>query len=210
MTQTGVIIVGASGHGKIVLSVLLASNHKVWGFLDDNVSLHGTKIGGYEVLGSVNLLQQFSYPSAILAIGVNKTRKKLAKELLNVTWINAIHPRAYVHETVKIGVGSIICAGATIQPDSTVGRHVIVNTSASVDHDSVLEDFVHIAPASHLAGGVHVAEGAFVGMHSAVLPGVDIGAWTMIAAGSVVTKSVSPGAVVKGIPAKIYKKNFFK
>ena len=53
-----------------------------------------------------------------------------------------------------------------------------------------------------MVGPVHIGKGAFIGMNSTILPGVTIGAYSVVAAGSVVTSDVEPHAVVGGVPAK--------
>ena len=48
-----------------------------------------------------------------------------------------------------------------------------------------------------------VGMGASIGAHSVILPGVSIGSWAMIGAGSVVTKNVSDFGLVIGNPARL-------
>jgi acetyltransferase-like isoleucine patch superfamily enzyme len=83
--------------------------------------------------------------------------------------------------------------------------HCIVNTVASVDHDCVLGDFVHVAPGARLCGGVTVAAGAFIGAGAVVVPGRRIGADAIIAAGAVVLTDVPDGSVAAGNPARLVK-----
>ena len=126
----------------------------------------------------------------IVAIGDNSVRKKEALNL-EAEWKKegkpdrfgvAIHPSATVSPQAKIGEGSVICAGAVIVADAVIGKHCIVNTCASVDHDCVLQDFVHIAPGAHLCGGVQVGEGGFVGTGVCLAPGYKVPEWTLIKA----------------------------
>jgi sugar O-acyltransferase (sialic acid O-acetyltransferase NeuD family) len=95
--------------------------------------------------------------------------------------------------------------GAIIQADAVVGKHCIVNTGASVDHECVLEDFVHISPHATLCGNVSVGEGAWIGAGATIIPGVKIGAWAVVGAGAVVVRDVEPHTVVAGVPAKVMK-----
>ena len=53
---------------------------------------------------------------------------------------------------------------------------------------------------------VEFKDGCFIGANATILPGVIIGEKSFVAAGSVVTKTVEPGFVVAGVPAKIIKK----
>jgi acetyltransferase EpsM len=82
---------------------------------------------------------------------------------------------------------------------------VILNTSCSVDHDCVVEDFAHLAPGVRLAGNVHVGEGALLGVGSCVIPGVRIGRWATVGAGAAVIEDVPDYATVVGVPARVIK-----
>ncbi len=200
-----IIIIGAGGHGKVVLSTLLSMGKKVRGFVDDNPNLLHTKILGYPVLGNRSLLIEKNQ-AAILTIGDNQIRKKFAAMYPHLNWQTAIHPTAYVHESVTIGQGSVVFAGAIIQPDSMIGEHTIINTAVSIDHDCRIENFTHLAPGVHLAGHVTLGEGCFLGMNSCVIPTQSVGAWSTIGAGSVVVKNIDANVFAKGVPARIYKK----
>jgi len=88
-----------------------------------------------------------------------------------------------------------------------VGNFCIINNNATVSHNVVLEDYVHVAINVALAGGAFVGEGTLLGAGCMVLPEITIGKWATIGAGAVVTKDVPDYAVVYGNPAKIIKYN---
>lgn len=141
--------------------------------------------------GHAKVLMDFvnDWDGAIVAVGDNKTRKLEVERLIKEEWRFCpaqIHPRAYVARGVEIGEGTVVMAGAVIQPGARIGKHVIVNTCASVDHGCIVGDFAHIAPGVHLCGDVEVGEGALVGVGSCAVPGAKIPAWTLVKAGSVV------------------------
>src|SRR3954462_13988978 len=93
-----VLIVGAGGHGKVVLEILRAGRkYKPVAFVDADASLHGTRIGGVEALGGANQLprmRQRKVRHAIVAIGDNRTRLQSARMLIDAGFalIRAIHP----------------------------------------------------------------------------------------------------------------------
>ena len=169
--MSGILIVGAGGHAKVVLATLLAAGETVEGLLDDRAEAWGSKVLNYPVLGGLSILEQTS-THAILAIGNNRVRQVMSERYSSMKWACAVHPSAVIHPSVTLGAGSVVFAGAVIQPDTHIGKHVIVNTAATVDHDCVLEDYVHVAPGTHLAGQVHLESGAFLGIGSAAVPGI--------------------------------------
>jgi sugar O-acyltransferase (sialic acid O-acetyltransferase NeuD family) len=115
--------------------------------------------------------------------------------------LTVIHPRAFVAGDAKIGKGAQILAMSAICSNVTLGCAVIVNTSASIDHDCVISDGVHIGPGANLAGEVYVDEYAFIGAGAVVLPKLKIGRSAIVGAGAVVLRDVAADEVVVGNPA---------
>ncbi|GGL75084.1 hexapeptide transferase [Deinococcus aerolatus] len=199
--MSGILVVGAGGHAKVVIATLRAAGLDVAGVLDDRAESWGTSILGCSVLGGLDQLERLA-DRAVIAIGSNAARLDIATRFPDTEWTSAIHPAATVHESVRVGPGTVIFAGAVIQPDTVLGRHVIVNTGATVDHDCVLGDYAHAAPGVHLAGTVRLEEGVFLGVGCAVTPGITVGRWTTVGAGGVVVRSLPANAVAVGIPAR--------
>lgn len=203
LNQERIAIIGAGGHAKVVASTLLAQGHKVIGFYDDNSQKWGESMLGIPIIGPVSDLTSAQCDGAIIGVGDNRIRKRLAEQM-DLEWVTVIHPFAWVHPDVLVGVGTIICAGSIVQPGAKIGAHVILNTKASVDHDCVVGDYVHISVA-HLAGAATADEGAFLALGCTVLPGLNIGAWAHLGAGSVATKNIPPGSIAAGSPARVIK-----
>jgi sugar O-acyltransferase (sialic acid O-acetyltransferase NeuD family) len=202
----GVLVVGGGGHAKVVVATLQAAGFEVAAVLDDEPRRHGLTLLGVPIAGPIAALAGRPERRAVLAVGDNRTRRRLAGELAvaveGLTWVSVAHPAAVVHESVRLGPGSVVFAGAVIQPDCEIGAHAVVNTGASVDHDSTLGDFTHVAPGARLAGGVSLGEGAFLGLGAVVLPGVAVGAWATVGAGAAVTADVAAETTVAGVPAR--------
>lgn len=195
-----IYVLGAGGHARVILGLLRALNRPVAGLLDDHSA--GQEVMGYPVLGPLDALPDRPDTEAVMAIGANRVRQALATRWTAVNWVTLVHPAAFVDPGAQIGPGSVVMAGAVVQPGAHLGRHVIVNTGATVDHDCRLQDFVHVAPGVHLAGQVTLEEGVFMGVASAALPGVQVGAWTVIGGGGVVTRTLPGGVVATGLPAR--------
>ncbi|HEV7299668.1 MAG TPA: acetyltransferase [Tepidisphaeraceae bacterium] len=205
------LIIGAGGHGKVVLDILRAAGlHRPVGFIDADPSLAGTTIGGLPVLGAPNLLpklRQQKIRGAIVAIGDNAVRASYAARLLEHGFelINAIHPAAVVSSSATVGRNVVIAAGAVVCAEATLADSVIVNTSATIDHECQVAAGSHICPMAALAGRVRVEAGAFVGMGAKVIQCRTIGMRAIVGAGAVVISDVPAGATVVGVPARVIK-----
>ena len=189
---------GASGHAKVIISILELLNKKISNIFDDRAPF---TVLGYEVAR----FDESYTDNFIISVGNNKTRKILAKKLHKVNFINAIHPSTILDKRVRIDLGTVVMAGVTINVDTTIGKHNIINTAASIDHDCQLADFVHISPNATLCGNVKIGEGSQIGAGAVVLPNISIGKWCSIGAGAVVIKDVPDGATVVGNPGRIIK-----
>lgn len=202
LSESPVVVLGAGGHGKVVVSTLQAAGIQVSEVWDDDPDRWRETVLGVPVKGPIAARARAvpGHP-AILGIGDNRTRQRFAEEL-SLEWMTVVHPGAVVHPSVRLGAGTAVFAGAVVQPDARVGRHVIVNTCASIDHDSEVGDFVHLAPGCRLGGDVHVEEGALVGLGAVVLPGRTVGGWATVGAGSAVVRNAPPERTVLGVPAR--------
>lgn len=197
------LLYGASGHAKVIIDCLEASKVSIDGIFDDDISKK--YLLEYNVLGSydTNLLKD---NQIIIAIGNNHIRKRLSVEIKH-KFGNAIHPTALIQRNVMVEYGSVIFHQSIIQSSTKIGKHVIVNTKASIDHDCIIENFVHIAPNATLCGGITVGEGTLIGAGAVVIPNLKIGKWVTIGSGAVVINDIPDYAVVLGNPAIIKKYN---
>jgi acetyltransferase EpsM len=208
-----VAVWGASGHALVVADILrLTGRCRIAGFLDDvNPGRRGEAFCGAKVLGGreqLAALRRRGVRHLALAFGDCAGRLELAElaRERGFTLLTAVHPRAVVAGDVALGEGTVVAAGAVINPAARIGRVVIVNTSASVDHECLVEAGAHVAPGAHLAARVTVGRGAWVGLGAAVKEGVSIGAGACVGAGAVVLADVPPGMLAYGVPARAVKR----
>jgi sugar O-acyltransferase (sialic acid O-acetyltransferase NeuD family) len=200
MKDPGVLVIGAGGHAKVVIAALQEAGRVVRAAFDDNRQ-RGSSILGVPVIGPLDEAMGFRGCEAVVAIGDNEIRRAIVARL-PMEWISVVHPRAVVHSSVHVGPGTVVCAGAVIQPDAKVGLHAILNTASTVDHDCHIRDFAHVAPGTHLGGNVTVGEGAFLGIGVTVLPNLTVGDLAIVGGGAVVVRSVDAGETVAGVPAR--------
>jgi len=195
-------VIGAGGHAKVVAATLRAAGYEILHFFDDKPACWGqTLAGGIPIQGPIASAQEYPDIPAVLAIGDNRVRQRLSR--LSIEWLSVVHPHALVEERATIGPGTVAFAGAILQPEVRIGAHCIVNTAASVDHESTVGDFVHLAPCSCLAGAVTIGEGAMVGIGASIILGVTVGAWSMVGASAAVIRNVPAGITFASVSARL-------
>lgn len=195
------ILYGASGHAKVLISVLLSRNLPVTAVYDDDKTKQ--RILNYDISHDLDELLK-SKEKFIISIGENYIRKNVSEKLV-CDFGKAVHISSIIDNSAIIDVGTVIFHNSVIQSSVKIGKHVIVNTSASIDHDCVIEDYSHISPNATLSGNVKIGEGTHVGAGSVIIPNIEIGKWCKIGAGSVVIKDIPDFSVVVGNPGKIIK-----
>jgi len=206
-----VVIVGAGGLGRAVRDVLVQGRrYRPVAFLDSDPAKKGLQIDGLTVLGDLNCageLRRGGIRHALVAIGDNRTRVRIARELelLGITLASAIHPLASVALTAAIGPHVIIGPRATICVHARVGAHAVVCAGAIVEHDNVIGTAAFLYPAARLAGGVTVEDYATIGIGACVIPYRRVGRGALVRPGAVVIADVPAGAVVSGVPARVEK-----
>lgn len=193
-----VYLYGASGHAKVVMDIARKAYVKVPCLIDDNPQLE--ELAGVPVVHSAEGLSPI-----IVTIGDCNIRRNIVKKLGIREYISVVHPDSIIAESVKLGCGTVVMAGAVINPFVSIGNHCIINTGASIDHDVHIGDFVHIAPHSTLCGEVYVGEGTWIGAGCTIIQGIHIGANCFIGAGSVVVKDIPDNKLCYGNPARVVK-----
>lgn len=193
------VIIGASGHGKVVADIALKVGYEDVVFLDD-ASL--TECAGLPVVGtSADIFTVADSCRFVVAIGNARIRERIQGQLADCL-ATLVHPAASISRRVQIGEGSVVMAGAVVNSDVRIGRGCIINTGASVDHDCVVGDFAHVSVGAHLAGNVHVGSGTWVGIGATVSNNVAICPDCMIGAGAVVVRDITEPGTYVGVPAK--------
>lgn len=200
-----VVIIGASGHGKVIADIVIKSGDSVAGFLDDADDVQGKKIIGFPVLGKIADYDNYRDCEFVIAIGNPYIREKISNEL-PVKWYTAIHPTAVISSLdVEIGEGTVIMANAVVNPSARIGKHCIINTGAIVEHDNILEDYVHLSPNVTLAGIVKVGKSTHIGAGSCTKQVLNIASDCIIGAGSVIVKDITESGTYVGVPARKIK-----
>jgi acetyltransferase EpsM len=205
-----VVIVCAGGQGAIVADILQRAHDAgadavPVAFVDDTPELLGTAVLGLEVLAPIALLSGIVHDAVIVAVGDNEGRRAITERLLTAgeRLATAIHPRACIAPSARIGEGSMICAGAVVSPRVTIGRGVIINTNASVDHDTVVGDFAHVSAGATVGARCRIGVESLIGLGASVISGAAVGPRTIIGSGAAVVTDIPDDVIAFGVPARV-------
>lgn len=205
------IVIGGSGHAKVLVSTLLVQGRKVLGFVELNPSsppLLGIAHLGDDSAAFLHAPDQVRLVNGVGSIRSTVLRRTIYERFVQKQYIFAtvIHPSAIIAPEVHIEDGVQVMAGAVVQAGSRLGTNAIVNTGACVDHDCWIEAHAHIAPGVTLSGDVHIGKGAHIGIGASIIQGVKVGAASIVGAGAVVVGDVPAGVTVVGVPARLSRK----
>ena len=133
------VIYGAYRHGGMIIEILENHNREVC-FYDDDPAKQ-------EYLKTRFLKTLESQEEIIIGIGDNDIRRIIAEKLSGSSFTVATDKTTNISSGVKIGTGSVVFKGGFIIYSSKIGKLVIINTKASIDHDCFVGDFSQLYPA---------------------------------------------------------------
>ncbi|EJR58332.1 sialic acid O-acetyltransferase NeuD family sugar O-acyltransferase [Bacillus cereus VD115] len=198
------LIIGASGHGKVIADIAMKTNR--WqsiAFLDDNQNAKYSM--GIEIIDkSASISKYIDDYEFFVGIGNNAVRERIQRKLEDegASIPVLIHPSAIIGEQVYLGAGTAVMAGVVINCCTKIGKGCIINTASTIDHDNIIEDYVHISPGVHLAGTVKVGRGTWLGIGSIVSNNINITHSCKIGAGAVVIRDITESRTYVGVPVR--------
>ena len=214
--MSGLLILGAGGHAKVVAETALVSGvASSVAFLDDRCTGPDAcpPVLGWPVMGPLALALQADtcppFDAAVVAIGHAATRLHWIQQLQNVGYHLPVlvHPTAWVSPSAQLGPASVVFAQVAVQAQVSIGAGAVLNTGCSVDHEAQLSDGVHVCPGARLAGEVQVGPRSWIGIGASVIQQVRIGSDVTIGAGAAVVSDIPDGITAVGVPARAVSSN---
>lgn len=201
-----IIILGDGGHSKVIQEMISSvKSYTIFAILDNKYS-YPYKVNGtiYAPMAYLDILLT-KKTKVINAIGHNETRKKMTERLLidAKQYATIIHSSATISPSATIGPGTVIMPKAVINAGAVIGMYCIINSGSIVEHESLVDSYSHVSPNATLTGNVSLGEGVHLGASATTIPGIKIGRWSVIGAGSTVIEDIPDFCTAVGSPARI-------
>lgn len=206
MLPESVLILGVGGTSTdIAETIVLRSDCRLIGYLDDNPAYHGSFLQGYPVLGGLSCVED--YPDALLVLAVGSPRSftcrlKIIERLRHRRFLTVVHPTAWISPTAKIGDGSVILSFVSVSSNATLVGHNVILSHCSINHDVLLGEGTVCASGVSLSGNVEVGEGCYLGVGSVFRDGITVGPGTLVGAGAVVVSDLDAAGTFVGNPSR--------
>lgn len=211
-----VVILGSGGNSIDLVDLILSINRtnsqelRIIAILDDDASVHGTRIGDIPVEGPLDQFLYYDQAFFINGIGSPKSyliRPKIISKLSISPdrYLSIVHPSAYVAPSAKIGSGVVLFPHTFVGARAKVGNHVLVLSNSVINHDCDIGEFCCLASSVSLSGGVRLGCCCYIGSGSGIRENVSIGERSLVGMGSVVLSDVEKNSVSVGVPAKPLK-----
>lgn len=208
-----ILIYGASGHGKMIVDIILKNNdYNLIGFIDSNKPVN-SNVYGHKVIGNLDalsiLIKKFNIEGMVIGIGDNDLRLKVYKNILKIApkieFVPIVHPSAILAEDILVQEGTVLMAGAIVNANAKIGKFCVLNTKASLGHDSKMSDFSSLASGATVAGNVNIGSCSSICISASISQGLSIGDYTIIGGASLVLKSIGNKKLAFGVPIHTIK-----
>ena len=212
--MSNVIIIGSGGHANVVIDIIeREGKFNILGLLNRFEPI-GKKIFDYEIIGQIEdipaIHAKTPITGGIVAIGDNWLRQKVVKKIELIVpdfkFLTTVHPQTQIGKAVRLGNGTVIMPGVTINANTIIGNHCILNTNCSIGHDAEMKNFSSLASNATLGGLTEIGEYSAIALSATLLHGIKIGNHTVIGAGAVVVKDMPSQVLGFGVPCKIVRK----
>ena len=199
-----IVVVGAGGHARSLITLLGHLNYEVIGICDDSF-VPGTQetILGVRLIGAVQDAEQSFGEGIVIAYGDNSRREQCYKKYGSTVLAEVlVHPLACIEDCANVGRASQVYARAYLNARAEVGENVIVNTGAIIEHEARVGNHSHISVGAILCGRVSIGDRCFIGAGAVVIDKVSVCSDVIVGAHAVVIRDITVPGVYVGNPAR--------
>jgi len=199
-----VLLFGSSGHAKSCVDLIESTDSfAIKGVVTREKSSFSSFMG-YDVTGTDESIEELvrDCPLAVVGVGQIKDAGPRIGLFLKLMDFNAempvvVSPHSKVSRHSRVGIGSLVFHHVVVNASAIVGQNCILNNKSLIEHDAVIEDHCHISTGAIVNGGAKVGRGCFVGSGAILHEGVRVGENSIIGAGTVVRKDIEPRSICK-------------
>ena len=204
-----IIMIGAGGHAKVLLSLLRESGGRVDTVVTPDFIQPNSPFFDLPKLNSdADAVEKLDPDGCILVNGIGPMphltrRRDVFEKFVSRGFIfkTIVSTNAKIAHNVVLYQGAQVMNGVVLQPDVVIGANTLINTGSIVDHDCDIGAHNHIAPGAVLCGGVKTGVNVFVCSGSVVTEQIQVGQSAVVGAGASIVRDVPPSVTV--MPAKI-------
>lgn len=205
MLDNRIILIGYSGHGKVVADAAIDNGLNIIGYTEQKIIANNPF--NLKYLGNENEVNFAGWQldaNFLLGIGDNNIREKVFQTIIKrgkgVTTLKST--TSIISKYSTIGNGTFVSNNVTINASSKIGMNVILNTGCIIEHECTIQNSVHIAPGAVLAGNVTIGERSFIGANAVIKQGVIVGRDVIVGAGTVVLHDIPDNMKIVGNPSR--------
>ena len=201
-----VILIGAGGHA---VSLAEFAGDRIAGYLskEPNSEMPGEWFGDDSRLDKL-MGKDYRFHVAYIYAGwpVMDKRADLIREYENrgVEFVTLVSPHAVVTPHSEINDGCALMTGCIINR-ATLGRHVVVNSGAIVEHDCIVGENSFIGPGAVIGGFTEIGRNCFIGLGARIGNGLKIGDNITVGMGAIVSRNLIEPGIYHGTPLRRYK-----
>jgi sugar O-acyltransferase (sialic acid O-acetyltransferase NeuD family) len=197
-----IVLIGGGGHASVLADILLRQGREIVAVIcPDDISQRKV-FSGMKQLTKDSDIKGYHPDEVCVVNGIgimpkSRIREKVTEYYLELGYRfeSVVDETARVSEFAELGQGVQVFANATVQTGAKVNDFSVVNTGAVVEHDCQLGMHNHIAPNATLCGQVFTDNYVYIGANATVFQCLSIGESTIVGAGAIVTKSLSPQSI---------------
>ena len=203
------LIVGAGGFGREMHAWCRQhpDHGRTWAFeafLDDNPEALAA-FGSFAPVRPLATHLPAADEVFVCGVGLPDVKQRLVRPLLErgASFLTFVHPSVILGERVVLGRGVVLCPGAILSADITLGEFAMVNLNSTVGHDARIGAWSTLSAQCDVTGHVRLGDRVFMGSKSTVIPRRVVADGVTVGAGAVVIADVPAGVTVVGNPARI-------